>query len=44
MHPSVRTGITVGVQPGPWMVRVGFGVERPRHAAQNLGAEIVRSI
>ena len=43
MLPWVRTGMVVGVQPGPWMTRVGFMGEVPRHAARSLGAEMVRS-
>ena len=43
MLPWVRTGMVVGVHPGPWMMSVGFGGVGPKNAARSLGAEMVRS-
>ena len=41
--PCVRTGMMVGDQPGPWMVRVGLGGAGPRHTARSFGTEMSRS-
>ena len=44
MEPRVLMVREVGDQPGPWMIRVGFGGIEPMHTARSLVAEmIVRS-
>ena len=43
MEPVVGMGREVGDQPGPWMIRAGFGGAGPMHAARSLGAEMERS-
>ena len=41
--PCVRTGMTVGVQPGPCIVSVGWGGVGPKHTARSFGAEMATS-
>ena len=41
--PCVRTGMAVGVQPGPWIVSAGSGGAGPKQTARSFGAEMARS-